>query len=698
MLFFTMLLLFSTLSSQEVVVNLKDPIYSDGVLETTAGGTLTTQGLKVQAKHLIYRKSQDTECITAEGQLMVLFEDQLFVGEKLTYNFTTRFGIIEGGRGALFPWYFGAKTIYLLKGGEFQVVNAFFTTSENKEPEWGIQIDKATLFRDNTLDGCGVRIKMANTTLFWFPRFKTNLDFIFDNPMRTYFRAGGKRGSRFGVTYKLYTKGPFELFGHLDWRLFRGPGGGFETRYLSQDKTLRFNSISYVARDTSIENPTERLRYRFQGSYHNILKENNMTINLTYDKLSDRYMATDYIDTTLKFIVPERTELQIRKQNDFFITNFWTRVRVNQYQSLKQELPFLETRTRPINLFSTPIIFEQSGSIGYLDYNYSEKLCEKNASPLPGLKENYRDFDSFRLSYTPSLLATFSKGITITPQAQGIFIYYQKTPLKNPEFLATAFIAMETNLFFYKEGFSGRHIVKPYMLNEWVIEPTASPSSHYIFDINDGWSYLNTTRLGIKQWFFQWDKNRYPIKSLEADLFTYLFIDTNTFPNHVPRVYGNLIYQMTPFLRQTFETAWDLIHQEVAHFNAKLEWTKNQNTALSLEYRHRNAYDFRKVDYFNFILESYRTENQLVHSTLSDRRDTCLFHLYSKFHPEWALELNCRCGWLRICEPNYLEYEVALNGTLKSAWNVRLAYQHVENDHRFVFGLSLGLKKPNSLK
>jgi hypothetical protein len=613
---------------------------------------------------------------------MVLFGPHLFVGEHLTYDFKSQYGMLKEGKGALFPWYFGADTLFFFPGGKFAVSNAFFTTSENKTPEWKITTECATLSETFALEGRNVRIKIGETTLFWFPRFKTNLDFIFDNPMRTYFRAGGRRGSRFGMTYKLYTSAPFDLYFHLDYRLFRGPGGGFETKYLSKEKTIRFDTINYVAKDTSIENPIERLRYRFQGSYHNLLLEHKTTIQLTYDKLSDRYMATDYIDTTLKFIVPEKTELQIRRQDDFFITNLYTRVKVNPYQSIKQELPFIKTTSRPINLRNTPFIFEQTGSIGYLDYNYSDKLCKTE------------DFDSFRLSYTPTLFASFSKGITISNEFSGIFIYYQKTPLEEPQFLGTTLLNVEANFFLHKETLFGKHLIKPYASNDWILSPTSLPNEHYIFDINDGWFYLNTTRFGVKQWVI--DRNLC-MNRLEADLFAYAFVDAKTFEKTIPRIYGNIVYHMTPFLRHTFETAWDVLQNNLLHFNARLQWTINKGAALSLEYRYRSAYDFRKVDYFNFILESYRTEKALLDSTLSDKRDTCLVHLFFKFHPEWALEVISRYGSLRTSEPSYLEYEIGVIGELHSAWNVKASYQYLENDHRFVFGCSLGLKRPNPL-
>ncbi len=56
-------------------------------------------------------------------------------------------------------------------------------------------------------------------------------------------------------------------FVKFDYRLTRGPGIGLETYYRSSDHKETFEAINYVARDSSIENPKERFRYRFQGDY-----------------------------------------------------------------------------------------------------------------------------------------------------------------------------------------------------------------------------------------------------------------------------------------------------------------------------------------------------------------------------------------------------------------------------------------------
>ena len=110
----------------------------------------------------------------------------------------------------------------------------------------------------------------------------------------------------------------------------------------------------------------------------------------------------------------------------------------------------------------------------------------------------------------------------------------------------------------------------------------------------------------------------------------------------------------------SFYTGWDFIHNELDHYNVRTEWTYSPNFALAVEYRHRSPYDWRKADHTNFILDSYRSIQELRDSQLSDRRDTLLLHMFYRFHPSWALEFTVA----QRMEPHpgtvYNEFEIDL--------------------------------------
>ena len=126
----------------------------------------------------------------------------------------------------------------------------------------------------------------------------------------------------------------------------------------------------------------------------------------------------------------------------------------------------------------------------------------------------------------------------------------------------------------------------------------------------------------------------------------------------------------------------------------RADWTVSNDLAIATELRHRGSYWWRKVDCENFFLDMYHSEKRLKHSLVSDRCDTILLNLFYRFHPNWACDFTSRYGWNRRKEPSYFEFEFDLLTTIQTAWNLRLSYQHQEDDDRVAIYLNIGIKKP----
>ena len=77
--------------------------------------------------------------------------------------------------------------------------------------------------------------------------------------------------------------------------------------------------------------------FRFGGGYRKQIPDKHINIDLTYDKLSDKEMATDYADRGLELQSGEKTQLNINHQHSWWISNFRTRVRLNDFQTVKQD-------------------------------------------------------------------------------------------------------------------------------------------------------------------------------------------------------------------------------------------------------------------------------------------------------------------------------------------------------------------------
>lgn len=675
--------------AEGVSIDLCEPTFSNGVFTTEKGGVITAPNLRIQAMCLTYtrRFSEDEPIFTliAEGSLMVNFNDYIFVGDRLEYDFQKKKGILYQGRTGVEPWFLGGNTILLNPDGTYSAYLSYITTDENVCPDWKISSEATTLKDQRFVSAKNVRFQFDESTLFWLPSLKLDLETIFENPIRYSFRWGGREGPRFGMFYEVISWEQFQTVLRFDYRLNRGPGGGVETRYKSADHKEFFQTINYVARDNSIFLPSERLRYRFEGVYSRLLWDDTISLDITYDKLSDKYMATDYDEKGIELEIAGRTQLDINKQDPNWIANLYSRVRINSFETVKQELPTFLNTWRPINIGRTGIISDNQYKLSYMNFDYAEHLA------------NIHDFSAVRLAFSNSLYRPFQlKALTVTPEAGVNAVYYSNGPHgEDARWLVLGAFGCEVNAPFYRFYSNQKHVMEPYASYHYYTTPTISPHKHYIFDIEDGWVRLNMVRFGARNSLYK--KNcGYVSRYLFMDLYANAFIDVHTIPHTIPKVYAFTVWRPTEFLKNTIDTAWDFEENQLDHMNVRMEWTVNADLAISAEYRHRDAFDWRKADHDNFMLDAFHTIQELRDSTVSDRRDTFLMHMFYRFLPNWALELESRHGWNRRYENSYTEFEVDLLTTVYSAGQVKLSYQHIEGDDRIAIYFSVGLKRPDS--
>ncbi len=677
------------LFAEGVTVNLREPEFSEGVLKTDKGGVITAPNLRLQARQILYtRNIQDGKpifTIEAQGDLLIEFGEYLFVGDKLEYDFQSKAGIIYNGRSGLEPWFFGGRVIYLEPDGSYRFEEAFITTSENYKMDWQIAAEEASLNKAYDLKAKNVKFRLFHMPLLWLPSFKTNLHTILDAPIRYSFRWGGRQGPRGSLLYEFLSRERFKAFLRFDLRLNRGLGCGLETYYLSKDHLESLETINYIAQDSAIIHPHEQMRYRYQGVYNKNWEERQLITSLTWDKLSDSEMATDYKDKGLELDTAGRTQLHVRHDENIAISNFYARVRVNSFQTIKQELPSFETHFRPVNLFNSGIISDSRFRAAFLDFKYANHLIDVH------------NYQSSRVEIAQKFYRHFQISIlNVIPEIGGNVIFYNSSPQHKARWLGFWHLGCEVNSRWHRYYDCHKHVMLPYVHYDFISYPSTSPHDHYIFDIQDGWYHLNMLTFGMQHNIYRKPCQEIVSKFLHADIYARAFFNTHSIPQFIPKIYAAFKFNTFSFLHHSIDTAWDLEEHRLDHMNVRVGWTLSQNAAIAAEYRHRDAYDWRKADHTNFILDSYRSIEELRHSQLSDRRDTLLLHFYYRLSPRWAVEFESRHGWNRMHEPNYTEFEVDLLATLQSACHLRLSYRYREEEKfRMAINFNVGLSKPD---
>lgn len=676
-------------SGHSLTIDLNNPTYSEGVLITEEGGVITAPNIRIQALHICYNRilKESIWTIEAEGDLLVQFGNYAFTGKKLFYDFSKNEGMIYGGIASSGPWFFGGECLELKSDGSITIYNGYGTTSERESPEWGIYSNEVVIDKESNLRANQINIRYKNHTILMAPSFKTNLNSIFDSPLHYRFRWGGRQGPRVGITYEVFSWNQWKTFLRFDYRLTRGPGGGVETNYTSLDQRTEFQCINYLARDASLLDLNEKVRYRFEGLFKKAFKNDKTTLLMTYDKISDEDMPNCYYDQDFFIETSYRTQFLVRHQEENWISHFYSRVQINSFQTVKEELPSLSLNLKPLSLASTGIIFQNPTNASFLDFKYSKNLPHTH------------NYSSTRFQMEPTFYRPFSFGslLTLTPEMGGVGILYGNSPKKESQMLISGKVGAELKTNLYRFYGDQKHTVEPYLNYFYYSSPTSSPNQHYIFDITDGWDRLNFFTFGCKNSLFTKNEEGSIFKPFASNIYAYAFFDTNKIKQTIPRIYGDFVFYTSPQLKYSIQSAWSLEYGEIDHFNFRTQWTLSADFAIATEFRHRSAYSWRKVDPSNFFLDMFHSEKRLRHSHLSDKRDTFLVHFFYRFHPNWACEVSSRQGWNRKRQPNYFEYEIDFLTTIQTAWQVRLSFQHQENENRVAMYVSVGLKRPDAI-
>lgn len=676
---------------QEIVVDLHHPTYRDGVLSTEEGGVIQAEGIRIQAQVMTYtRKVVEGErlvTVEASGDLMLEYGDYVFVGDQICYNFVTQTGYLTNGRSMMGPWFVGGEIVRFEPDGSYLIEKAYITTCENDCSEWRLQADCVTIRNGSILFANSVTVRFLQFPIFWLPNFRTNLKKVTDIPVTYRGQIGGSVGSFVGLRYRFFSWANWDLFLRAEYFIDRGPGGGLDLEYENECRCAHLLSQNYVARDRSINDPTLRTRYRIAGVYCDHLCDDTFQVNGRWDKSSDSEMAPDYFLDDFNLPTTRRSQFEIRHQNCSSITNFFTTLRLNNFQSINQEIPSVEHSWRPFSIPYTGIISNTRVRAGYLDYAFATETPQQSfhSARVQLLQDLYRPF---QLNFLRAL-----------PHAGGTVIFYSESPGNNPQTLLTARLGLDLSTRLTRRYCTRSHVIQPYLKTNYWTAPTSTIPHHYLFSISDAWVHLNLFRVGLENLLLSIDPCCCPRNELSLDLYTYGFFNNKNIVGFMPWLFLDTSFTPLNRIDLTLTSAWDFAHNRLHYANLRLYYTHSENVALALEMRHRSPYAWKKADYDNFVLDTFYPQSILLASQLSDRRNTLLLHAFLRITPSLTIEVETRHGWDRRYAPDYNEGKISAQIPLRCRWYLRMAFEHTEFDNQFSASLSLGKwRRPRAIR
>ncbi len=675
------------LQPEDLKIDLKNPTFVQGVITTEEGGIITAPGLRIQAQKIAYTNKTEqglrVQKIVAEGDLMMEYNDRIFVGSKLEYDFVTKSGVLWDGKTFVDVWFLGGDKIELKSDGSFYIYSAFVTTSENQENAWEIKAGKVKITEDKLLSARNIRFQFFKVPLLWVPSFKSNLKVFSDPPIRYKVVWDKGIGPRLTMRYRLFSWRDLNLFFRLDYRIKRGFGAAFESEYFSPDGLTTFVTRSYGARDKSFPYEQGPHRYRLQGLYHTQSRDGRTKAHLTYDKFSDNRMVGDFRSDDFEINTQKRTRFQVTHETNNLFAHLSLQPRVNRFQSIDQELPLVSVGLRPFTLGSSGIISSNYASAGYLDYVYATVLRNQfHRLHLPSSTQ------SIRLETKNELYRPFQFGaVSVTPQVGIIGIFYSKSPEHHPIGQGIFTYGGHIHTSLTRTFSTYRHLLEPYLMYQGLTRPSEGINDHYIFDLNDGYYKLNQLRIGVRNTLFRKNTLSF-LPTLTTDLYTYGYFGSRHFAQSFPKSYFTFGWNL-PSLAIRSGICWNNEEKVWDFTNIGIDWTISEDIAFGIEFRHRSKFDWRKSDHSNFILDVARPIPELLESPLSDGRDTLLSRFQIRLSPRWTCHIQTRHGWGRSDEPRYNAGKIDLYTLLTCSWRLRLTYERIPGDNRFSASVNL---------
>jgi len=657
---------------QELTINLKDPVFSHGVITTEHGGIIESDTMRIQAQKMEYtnriENGHPVKKIVAEGDLLMEYGGRAFVGRKLEYDFVSKTGTLWDGRTSTDYWFIGGDEIELQADGSFLITNAFITTVEGQDNWWELRSSHINVSPKNLLSARNIKFRFFKIPVFWLPSIKMNLKWIKEPPIKYKFLWDQVLKQKISMRYTLYSTETFGLYGRFDYRFKLGPGAAIETDYQSLNQRTLFQTKSYGAFDKIIPQERGDKRFRLQGIFATHSKNEKTHVHMTYDRLSDDKMPQDFKNDDFELNTQKRTILWVTHYATNFFSRFNLQPRINHFQSINQQLPWIVTSVRPFQLGKSGIITDNWFSAGYLDYVFSKKLSDKLHSTHAGR------FETDNSIYRPIPMGP----VTFTPNAGVIGIFYTNNPEHHSVGQGMITYGCDANTHFSKQYASLRHAAEPYLNFKGYTHPPATNKEHFIFNIDDGYATLNMLRGGMKQSFYSVRHRRF-LPDFAIDMYTYAFLGGTAFHRTVPKAYTDFELRRPSVIIRS-GIAYNFQQQLFDRANIRTDWTVNEDLALGFEFRHRSRYEWRKADPENFVLDVDRPIQELLHTPISDGRNTLMTRLQMRFSPLWTFHWESHHGWGRKNEPRYNELSAGLTTYLSSNWTITFTYARSADD------------------
>ncbi len=364
----------------------------------------------------------ETKEALLEGNVRLYREGELFLGDKVLYNFESRAITVEAVKGSSVPFFFSADSMKSAPEDAIFSEGTFITTHDSSQPDFRWRAKRVRIYPDDRVIFSNVSWYVGNTPIFWFPYLYQSLD---DD---TAFSLSPGYDDRWGA-YLLtqYTFPIGEKIGataHIDLRSDRGVGVGLDGkfRYGLNDRSQGVFR-SYFISDTNPEQTSsgevrenvDKTRYRV-ALQHRAFITDDIYANININKLSDKYLLEDFFLGEFQVDPQPDNVVSLTKWDESYTVTAVARAQLNDFFETTERLPEVALDITRKEIFNTGIFYEGETTAARLERKFADD------SVFPDYETNR--FDTFHQFLFPKTIAGW---LSVVPRAGFRLTYYDNT-------------------------------------------------------------------------------------------------------------------------------------------------------------------------------------------------------------------------------------------------------------------------------
>jgi lipopolysaccharide assembly outer membrane protein LptD (OstA) len=357
--------------------------------------------------------------VTADGNVRIQSEEQVWVGEHVRYNFKTKQMEAEQFRTGKAPVFATGEGLH----GEFTnniyyATNGIVTTDDSAEPAFKVRAKYLKIIPGEKVVARHATLYVEGVPVFYFPYYSRKLgprsnDFKFVPGYRSIY------GPFLLSSYTFFVNEELDGTIHADYRERRGPGGGPDLNYHLGpwgDGTIKYYYLhdqnpGVGGGDPSVSPDRQRVYFTYLAN-----PATNLSVRSMVRYQSDTNIVREFFEGEYVQDNQPSTYVDVDKYWSNYSLDAYVQPRLNNFLETVERLPDVRLTGYRQQVGGSPIFYESESSAGYYRRLFAETNSISSAPYFAAARA-----DTFHQLLLPE---TFFGWLNVTPRVGGRLTYY----------------------------------------------------------------------------------------------------------------------------------------------------------------------------------------------------------------------------------------------------------------------------------